>query len=411
MLQVDVGWGSATWQVRNRTSNSLTRVEGVDKSAFDGVMMRAGGVITMMFTDIVNSTGTKAAVGDQPYREILVRHEALIRECVGDRGGYELKTEGDSFFVAFGRPGDAVACAIAIQRRLADNPIAITDKDFLQIRIGIHTGTPIVYRDLVSGRVDLSGTDVDKAARVEGMANGGQVLISEETKILAKSQTTHDWGKWELKGLDAHRIFEVVRPGQQPRQPVGWPVVEPVRFLTKFVGRERELRDVIEMVLHNRLVTLTGMGGIGKTRLADEVFQRRGGDFPDGAAVVQLAETADNEQAVVSKLTVQLGVKVDGFPDEETALRAALQNRRMIVVLDNFESVMSGVSILGRLLHQCPAVHFLVTSQRPLGLDGESEHYVEPMAVPSRDVWDRVEVLAVLESFLLFRDRVPEQKC
>jgi Adenylate and Guanylate cyclase catalytic domain len=154
------------------------------------------------------------------------------------------------------------------RQTLAETPI-IVGGGSISVRIGLHTGTPIVYRDNVSRRTDLSGTDVDKAARVESIARGGQVLISEQTRVLTDRMTVHDWGFWELKGLGGQRIFEVLYPGKHPEIPAGRMRLEPLRFATSFIGREREGLELAELLKHHRLVTVTGMGGIGKTRLAD----------------------------------------------------------------------------------------------------------------------------------------------
>lgn len=172
----------------------------IDPAILEQVLPLTGGVVTMMFTDIVDSTKVKAEVGDRVYfDDILRRHHELVRESVSRHNGRELKTIGDAFLVGFAVPADAMACAGEIQQRLAASPIQAGPGP-LQVRIGLHTGTPIVYRDPIWGLIDLSGTDVDKAARVEGLARGGQVLISEENRALARQLQVFDWGPWELKG-------------------------------------------------------------------------------------------------------------------------------------------------------------------------------------------------------------------
>ena len=214
---------------------------GIDPAVLQEVMPLTGGVITMMFTDIVDSTRIKAEMRDQPFFDnVLKPHNDVIRECLSKHNGRELKTIGDAFFVGFADPEQAVACASEIQERLTVSPIQAGPSP-LKVRIGLHTGMPKVYRDDVSKLIDLSGTAVDKAARVEGLARGGQVLISEETKTIAKPKGIFDWGPWELRGLGRHRIFEVLRPGKTPERPAGRPWLTPIRFPTKFVGREKEI--------------------------------------------------------------------------------------------------------------------------------------------------------------------------
>lgn len=156
----------------------------IDPAVLQQIMPLTGGVITMMFTDIVDSTKTKAVMGDQAYFDsVLTSHNRIVREAVSDHNGRELKTIGDAFLVGFAEPEKAVACATSIQERLIATPIE-TVLGPLKVRIGLHAGSPKVYRDPMSRLLDLSGSDVDKAARVESLARGGQVLISEETKTL-----------------------------------------------------------------------------------------------------------------------------------------------------------------------------------------------------------------------------------
>ena len=385
-------------------------LEKIDPAILQQVMPPTGGVVTMMFTDIVDSTKIKAKIGDRIYfDEVLKRHNMLVREHVLAHNGRELKTIGDAFLVGFAIPADGTACAVEIQRRLAASPIQ-AGVACLEVRIGLHTGTPIVYRDPVSRLIDLSGTDVDKAARVEALARGGQVLISEETKILAKPKEVHDWGLWELKGLGRHRIFELLWPGKKAERPTGRPWLEVARFLTPFIGRETQIAQVMDAVKRQRLVTLTGMGGIGKTRLADEVAARVSQQFDDGVFFIELAQTRDAEAAMISELLARLEVNPAGYPDEATSLQETLRNRKVLLALDNFEAVMSATAFVGRLLRNCPGLSFLVTSQRLLEVSGEQQIQILPMATPAAEPNVSAEVLAPLDSFQLFRERARLKK-
>ncbi len=379
-------------------------LKGIDPAILEQVLPLTGGVVTIMFTDIVDSTKVKASIGDQPYFALLQRHNDLVRASLSSHHGIELKMLGDAFLAGFRKPAEAIACAVQIQQGLIADPIQ-TGLAPLAVTIGIHVGTPIVYRDPVSDLIDLSGTDVDKAARVEGLAGGGQVLLSEELKVLAKPTTVHDWGLWELKGLGRHRIFEVLWPGKVPSRPVGRPWLSPVRFLTSFVGREPEIAQIMDAVRGNRLVTLKGMGGIGKTRLADEVAARVSQTFDDGVVFVDLANTPNSEKGVVAELLVRLAVKPADFPDEASAVLSTLENWRGLLVLDNFEVVMAAARFIVRLLRRCPALRVLVTSQRLLGVDGEQQIDVPPMTPPATQPDITPEVLGRLDSFQLFRER------
>jgi predicted ATPase/class 3 adenylate cyclase len=378
-------------------------LSGVDPEQLREVMpLVGGGVITMMFTDIVDSTRVKREIGDTAYFSALKQHNNAIRECVAQHDGRELKTIGDSFMIAFADPGLAVQCAGRIQQTLAKTPIIVGDTP-IRVRIGLHTGTPIVYRDGVSGRIDLSGADVGKAARIESIARGGQVLISEQTRVLAGSASLHDWGIWELKGLGGQRIFEFLYPGKVPEVLAGRMRLEPLRFATSFIGREREAAELIELLKHHRLVTTTGMGGIGKTRLADFAARRVSDIFADGAFFVELAGTTDSGSAVASRLVAAFAVNPEGFEGETEALLRTLQNRQMLIVLDNFEAVSSATPLVRKLFLGWPHAHFLVTSQTPLNLDGEQLYRAPPMGVPIAAV--DASALAGVDAFALFRER------
>ncbi len=302
-----------------------------------------------------------------------------------------------------------MACALEIQQSLAASPIQAGAAE-LKVRIGLHTGTPKLKIDPVSKLIDLSGTDVDKTARVQALAVGGQVLISEETQALAKSNEVHDWGFWELKGLGRHRIFEVLWEGKTPERPSGRPWLEAERFPTRFVGREIEVAMVLDALRNARLVTLTGMGGIGKTRLADEAAARMGQGFEDGVFFVDLADTEDSEAAVVSELIARIGIDPSGFPDEAAAVQGTLRNHHALLVLDNFEAVMSAAPLIGRLLRKCPGLRFLVTSQQPLGVGGERLREVPPMDAPADQTSVTTDTLKGLDGFRLFRERARDRK-
>ena len=142
------------------------------------------------------------------------------------------------------------------------------------------------------------------------------MLVSEQTRVLARAVTTHDWGSWELKGLGGQRIFEILYPGKQAEMPAGRMALEPLRFGTSFIGREQEVAALVEAVKRARLITLTGMGGIGKTRLADAAARRLSDAFEDGTFFVELAATSDSENAVVSALLTALAIDAAGFESE-----------------------------------------------------------------------------------------------
>jgi predicted ATPase/class 3 adenylate cyclase len=374
----------------------------IDPAQLRQVMPLVGGVITIMFTDIVDSTPVKHQVGDSTYFAALERHNSAVRSCIAQHAGHELKTIGDSFLIAFTDPGKAVQCAAHIQQTLVGVPIIVGDSS-ISVRIGLHTGTPTVYRDKASGRTDLSGTDVDKAARIESIARGRQVLISEQTRLFVDRMEVRDWGIWELKGLGGERIFEVLYPGKEPEIPAGRMQLDPLRFATSFIGRNHEVAELTELLKRHRLVTVTGMGGIGKTRLTDFAARRVSDTFADGAFFVELMGTADNEDAVVSQLVAALAVDPKGFEDQAEALLKSLQHRQTLIVLDNFEGVPSAAPVVAKLLLGSRRTHFMITSQTPLNLDGEQIYKVPGMGIPG-GVADADSLMA-LDAFALFRER------
>jgi len=149
------------------------------------------GVVTMMFTDIVDSTRVKAKVGDSLYFAALEQHDALMQERVAVHDGRPVNTGGDSFFVVFDNPDAAIVCASEVQQQLREQPI-MAGSQCLSVRIGLHTGRPLTKTNAATGQPDYSGTDVDKAARIEGIARGAQVLVSEQTRALARTAMMHD---------------------------------------------------------------------------------------------------------------------------------------------------------------------------------------------------------------------------
>src|ERR1035438_6766371 len=311
--------------------------------------------LTFAFTDIVGSTETKQRLGEDAYLEILNQHHARIREFSSDS---ELNTAGDSFLLHFHDPWAAVRAAMDIQRSLAEKPILV-DSQPLAIRIGMDLGNPRPVKH-PSGRADFSGKALDRAARVEALARGGQILVSEKVRLLAKDDLPeivfHDWGLWLLKGVaDAMRIFEVLWKGRQPQRPKGRAhIPSPRRFAVEFVGREKDIADILKLLgpRRQRLITLKGEGGIGKTRLADEVAFRAAANFEDGAAWVNLESTPDSAVAVEGEIRSQCNIST-------RTLAEHFANRNALLVLNNFENVLSGADLVRQLRDACGGLSIL----------------------------------------------------
>src|SRR6185312_11000139 len=238
------------------------------------------GTITMLFSDIEGSTVLLSGLGDR-YGEALSAQRALLRAAFSAYGGQEMGTEGDSFFVVFESAGDAVRCCVAAQRALSahDWPGGVA----VRVRMGLHSGEPTRHED------GYIGLDVHRAARIAATAHGGQVVLSEATRLLVESRlppgaSICDLGFHRLKDIEApERIYQLAADGLQEQFPP----------LKSFVGRSGEPDEVMELLARYRLVTVTGPGGMGKTRLAGETARRVADRFADGVWLAELAGVAD----------------------------------------------------------------------------------------------------------------------
>ena len=341
-----------------------------------------GGVVTFLFTDIEGSTRLVKALRER-YPQILDEHRSLVRAAIASHGGHEVDTQGDAFFVAFAGAKQAELCALEIQRALAGHEWPAGAP--VRVRIGIHTGNAVPAGDVYTGLA------VHRTARICAAAHGGQVLLSQATQTIIEDEeeapgfTLVDVGERTLKDLDRPvRLFQLAAPGLDPPDPpAGVPLTGALPVpATPLVGREREAAAVADLVLGEgvRLVTLTGPGGVGKSRLVVEAARRLGPAFADGVRFVELAavEAADLVPAAVAAglgLTTSAGrLSAD--------LVSYLRGRRLLLVLDNFERVVSAAGPLAELLAAAPGVVVLVTSRVVLRLSGEHEFAVPPLPVP-----------------------------
>jgi predicted ATPase/class 3 adenylate cyclase len=339
------------------------------------------GTPTFLFTDIEGSTALVQDLGDR-YPPLLEAHRRLLRQAWSDHRGAEVGTEGDSFFVAFSRPGDAVAAACAAQRALASH--GWPDDGRIRVRMGMHTGEVEVVD---GGYVGLS---VHLAARVASSAHGGQVLLTDATQLLVPDVDVVDHGAHRLKDIRRPvRIFQLVHPDLDAAFP-------PLRTLTTspnnlpipvddFVGRTTELASISAALDAHRLVTLTGAGGSGKTRLALEVASGRAPGLRDGAWFSDLTVTRDPSEvdAVVSRT---LGAVSRPEQSLREALVESVADRTMLVVLDNCEHVVDGAAALAAdLLSAASEVRILATSRERLGVHGEWVFPVPALQVSAVD--------------------------
>jgi predicted ATPase/class 3 adenylate cyclase/Tfp pilus assembly protein PilF len=316
------------------------------------------GTVTFLFSDIEGSTRLVHELGDERYGEALAEHRHKLRAAFTRYGGVEVDTQGDAFFVAFSRATEAVEASVEAQRMLADGPI--------RVRIGLHTGEPLVTEE------GYAGMDLHRAARIAAAGHGGQVLLSETTRqLLDAGLRLRDLGEHRLKDLTRpERIYQVGDDEHPPLKSLNQTNL-PVQP-TPFVGRERELAELLDLLRSHRLVTLTGAGGSGKTRLALQVAAEMVGECPDGTWFVPLASLRDPELVLPTIAQVVGGTQVETLADH-------LRGKQALLLLDNFEQLLDAGPQVAELLERAPAVRVLLTSRSLLHLRGEREYSVPPL--------------------------------
>jgi predicted ATPase/class 3 adenylate cyclase len=362
------------------------------------------GIVTFLFTDIEKSTQLLQALGKR-YGDLLDAHNSLLREAFAAHNGIEVSTEGDAFFVVFTNPSESIEAAAQGQRALYD--YAEREALELRVRMGLHTGEGLLVGD------NYGGIDVHRTARVASAAHGGQVLVSDSTRALAETLLSagislRDLGEHELKDLDRpEHLYQLCIEGlpsdfPAPRTLTSRPNNLPVT-LTSFVAREREVKEILRLLETNRLVTLTGPGGTGKTRLALEVASKALLDFDDGAFAVFLAPVADPD-LVPSSIASALGTKEQGTRPIADILKESLADKHRLLVLDNFEQVVPAAPFVLELL-AAPGIKVLVTSRMALRVSSEQEYPVPPMTLPDPRHLPSVDSLFDYEAMALFSER------
>src|SRR6516162_2217156 len=342
------------------------------------------GTVTFLFTDIEGSTMLLHRLGDRRYAAVLEEHHRLLRAAFAEGNGKEVDRQGDAFLVEFSRARDAIGTAVAAQLALTRR--AWPDDASLRVRMGLHTGEP------VSETEGYVGLDVYRAARICSAGHGGQILLSDAVALLAARDlppgiSLRDLGTHRLKDLrEPEHLFQVAHPGF----PTDFPPLKSLdvhpnnlpRQLTSFIGREREMAEVKRLLATTCLLTLTGAGGSGKTRLAVQVAADVLEDYADGAWWVELAAPTDPSlipQSVAAVLTLR---EQPGRPLIDT-LVDHLQSRALLLVLDNCEHLLSACAqLVDDLLRACPRLNILVTSREGLSIAGETLYPVPSLPVP-----------------------------
>ena len=315
-----------------------------------------GGTVTFLFTDVEGSTRLLQEHG-AGYAELLAEHRRALREAFARHGGIEVDTQGDAFFVVFTRATDAIAAADEARAALAPGPV--------HARMGLHTGEPIVTDE---GYV---GMDVHRAARIAASAHGGQIVLSETTRRLVDGTGMLDLGEHRLKDLvGGERLYQLGEgdfPPLRTLDATNLPIAG-----TPLVGRESEVEELVSVLsAGTRLLTVTGPGGTGKTRLALQVAAELDGTLHDGVFWVPLVGLSDGE-LVLSEIAQAVGA-----PDD---LPGFLRERELLLVLDTFEHLLDAAPAVADMLAAAGGLRVLVTSRAPLHVYGEREYRLEPLS-------------------------------
>ena len=363
------------------------------------------GTITFLLTDIEGSTELWEQ-NPESMRTALVRHDAIFDVAVDGHSGVHVRPrgEGDSRFAVFQDAANAVAAAVEIQANMAAESWDIPSP--LRVRLGLHTGVA----DLRMG--DYYGSAVNRSARLRGLGHGGQSLVSLTTRELVQDSlpagvSLADMGLHTLKGLSrAENVFQLNIPGLSQE----FPPLNSLENLpnnlsaqtTEFIGREAEINEIVNLLSKQstRLLTLTGPGGTGKTRLSQEAAAEMLEDFPDGVFFIPLAPISDPE-LVPTTIARTIGVREGGGLPPQENLKAFLNNKHLLLVLDNFEQVMGATVGVTELLGAAPGLKLVVTSRIPLQVRGEQEYPVLPLDVPGTGVtFEEIESIECVQMFV-----------
>ena len=351
------------------------------------------GTVTFLFTDIEGSTRLLSSLGSR-YEAALADHRKLLRDAFSTHRGVEVDTQGDAFFYAFGRAHDALVGALAAQRALASHPWP--DDVELRVRMGIHTGEPTVTAE---GYV---GGDVHLGARICAAAWGEQILVSDATaRLVADTQdaSLRDLGEHSLKDIDTPvRLHQVVAPSLRadfppPRTASSYPTNLPPT-LDPLIGRAEDISELTSLLslTEVRVVTLTGPGGVGKTRLSLATGAELLSSFDDGVFFVELSPLTD-PALVTGAIAAALGLRESPGRSLSETLSDYLASRQMLLILDNLEHLLDATPDVSALIASAPGLKVLVTSREPLRIAGEHEVSLAPLNLPAENA-DRSMVVS-----------------
>ena len=366
------------------------------------------GTVTLLFTDIEGSMRLHQQLGDR-YASLLAECRQLLRATFQQWNGHEVDTQGDAFFVAFARATDAISAAVAAQRALFTYiwPEGVT----VRVRIGLHTCEPFVATE---GYV---GLDAHRAACIMSAGHGGQVLLSQTTRDLLEQALPEGIS---LLDLGAHRLKDLQQPSQlfqlvivglpadfpPPKTLDSHPNNLPIQP-TSLIGREKEVATVQYLLRREdvRLLTLTGLGGIGKTRLGLQVAAELADQYPDGVFLVSLAPVSESAQVVPAIIqTLSISEAAGGQPPL-ALLKTALKDKHLLLLLDNFEQVITAAVQVAELLAACPKLKIIMTSRVMLHVQTEREFAVPPLSIPNLKHLPDLVTLSQYEAVALFIQR------
>ncbi|MEJ2302060.1 MAG: adenylate/guanylate cyclase domain-containing protein [Anaerolineales bacterium] len=365
------------------------------------------GILTFLFSDLVDSTVLWEKY-PEAMQAALSRHDHILKDSIIQHGGRLIKSTGDGIHAAFVAPAAAVFAAIAAQKSMQSESWDNTPP--LRIRIGLHTGKA-QYR-----QGDYYGSTVNRAARLMSIGHGGQILLSQATQELVKDDlpdriVLQDMGLHTLRGLTRpEQVYQILVPGLLAEFPPLNSVEIRLNNLpaqtSLFIGRKHELAAITGLFRREdvRLVTLTGIGGIGKTRLSLQVSAEVLNDYRNGVYFIELAPVTDTD-LLGSAIAGTLQVKEAGSEPILKTLLEYLKDKEMLLVLDNFEQIIDAAPLIGKIISAAPKVDILVTSREVLSISGEHIYPVPPLDLPKRNGKVTLDTLAEYESSQLFLDR------
>lgn len=373
--------------------------------------MIPSGKVTFLFTDIEGSTKL-AQKNSEAYISALDKHHEILYDVIDSNNGFVFKIVGDSFCCAFGNTEDAVKAAINCQLKLNS-----TDWDdmTIKVRMGIHSGEAEFIDKDYSGYVTLS-----RSSRIMSIAHGGQILLTQEVYENIKDNTDlkisfRDFGKRKLKDIiipeHVYQILSDDLPSEfAPLKSQDARQNNLPSSVSEFIGRKKEIEEIKELFTNTRLITLTGAGGTGKTRISIQIALEMIDEFENGVWLIELSPVTDPE-LIVKEISNILNLKEDPGIDNLVALKEFLKEKSILLIIDNCEHLLLGCAqIAETLLSYCPKLKILSTSREPFNINGENIYRIPPLSMPENIQNESFETLAEYESVKLFLDRAASIK-